>query len=552
MDEIPAPPREPAVVAPLSAEPAPGSAPASAAAKKKKKDKVRSAWISFIGRIVAQIVGAVASIVLAVMFLQKSRSADVAPPTAAVSTPVASVARAARGDDRRLTLAVLPLSNFSDNSQEDYFADGMTEALIADLAQLDGLRVISRTSVMQYRSQQKPIPQVAQELGADMIVEGSVVRSGDRVRVTAQLIDASRDVHVWARSYERTLRDVLALQGQLAAEIAKEVKVALTPRQRGRLADRGAIDPALYDLYLRGRHAWGLRTEAGSNAAATYFQEAIRRDPNFALAYAGLADVYSLPGGPVGAADSPESRTKALAAVARALELDDSLAEAHTSRAAIYLFRDRDRPNAEREFVRALELNPGYPTARQWYSILLSETGRDAEALAQAREAVALDPLSGTMRQTLGLVHYYGRRYKEAVEASRRAIELAPQLGLARATLAKALYQQGAYGEAAKVGDATPQPWTAELRAVIGLAHLRAGDKARADDMLAALQSQTPLPAMALGLWYAGIGDRDRAMSMITRGTTPGTASVSVGVDPMFDPLRADARFTSLVTRNLL
>jgi TolB-like protein len=374
-------------------------------AEEKKKDKVRSAWISFIGRVVAQIVGAAASIVLAVLFVQKSKNADSPPPKAAVTAP-APATQAPRRNDGRITLAVLPLSNFSADTQQDYFADGMTEALIADLSQFEGLRVISRTSVMQYRTQQKPIPKVAEELGADMIVEGSVVRAGDRVRVTAQLIDAAGDVHVWARSYDRTLRDVLSLQGQLASEIAKEVKVAITPRQQGRLADRTAIDPALYDLYLRGRHAWNLRTAAGFNAAASYFQDAIRRDPNFALAYAGLADVYALPGGPGG--ESPESRAKALAAVNKALELDDSLAKAHTSRGAIYLFRERDRPAAEREFRRALELNPGYPTARQWFAILLAETGRDAEAVSQAREAVALDPLGGPMRQTLGLVHYYG------------------------------------------------------------------------------------------------------------------------------------------------
>ena len=445
---------------------------------------------------------------------------------------------------------MLPLSNFSAESQEDYFADGMTEALITDLAQLDGLRVISRTSVMQYRTQQKPIPQVAEELGADLIVEGSVVRAGDRIRVTAQLIDAAGDVHLWARSYDRTLRDVLALQGQLASRSPREMKVAITPRQQGRLAERGAIDPALYDLYLRGRHAWGLRTDAGFNAAASYFQDAIRRDPNFALAYAGLADVYALPGGPGG--EAAESRTKALAAANKALELDDSLAEAHTSRAAIYLFRDRDRESAEREFRRALELNPGYPTARQWFSILLSETGRDAEAVAQAREAVALDPLSGTMRQTLGLVHYYGRRYKESADASRRALELAPQLPLARVTLVKALFQQGAFAEAVKAGEAAPQPWNHDLQAMIGLSHLRAGDTARADAMLKTLKSQAPLPAMSLGLWYAAVGDRDQAMAMLSRGARPGVVPSSVGVDPLFDSLRTDERFSTLLSRNVL
>ena len=503
----------------------------------------------------AQVIGAAASIVLAVMFVQKSKGADTRAPDPAPAAALSQVAAraAARREDGRITLAVLPLSDYSGNGQDVYFADGMTEALIADLSQLEGLRVISRTSVMQYRTQQKPIPQVAEELGADVIVEGSVVRSGDRVRVTAQLIDASRDVHVWARSYERTLRDVLSLQGQLAAEIAKEVKVALTPRQQGRLADRGAIDPALYDIYLRGRHAWNLRTDAGLNAAISYFQEAIRRDPDFALAYAGLADAYALPGTGSGVSGaSAETRAKALAAATRALALDDSLAEAHTSRAALYFFHERDRAAAEREFRRALELNPGYPTARQWYAILLAEAGRDAEAVGQAREAVALDPLSGTMRQTLGLVHYYGRRYKDAEAALRRALELAPQLPLSRAMLAKALFQQGAFAEAAKVGDSSPQPWSPDLMAIVGLAHLRAGNQARADAILKDLRSRTPLPTVSLAQWYAVIGDRDQALAMLSRGASPGVVPTPVGIDPLFDSLRTDARFSALVERNLL
>jgi len=525
----------------------PGMPPAG---KKKKKDKVRDAWISFVGRIVAQIVGAVASIVLAVMFVQRTQSNNAAnnPPQTLASTaaPAARPARAARADGR-ITLAVLPLDNFSGSSQDDYFADGMTEALIADLAQIGGLRVISRTSVMQYRTHQKSAPQIADELGADMIVEGSVLRAGDRVRVTAQLIDASSDDHLWARSYERTMRDVLSLQGQLAAEIAKEVKGALSPIQQGRLSQRKAIDPAVYDLYLRGRHAWNLRTDDGFAAAASYFQQAIDKDPEFALAYAGLADVYALPRSLGRPAINAESRAKALAAATRALALDDALAEAHTSRAALHLFHDRNRPAAEAEFRRALELNPDYPTARQWYAILLSEVARDGEALEHAREAVALDPLSGTMRQTLGLVHYYGRRYAEAATTLRRAIELAPQLPLARAMLAKSLFQQGLFAEVVKVGESVPEPRTADLLAITALAYLRSGDAARANAILKELRSRNPLPIVPLAQWYAVAGDRDAAIALLTRADTLGSVPPPVAVDPLFDSLRADPRFAALL-----
>lgn len=420
----------------------PGGTRVGTCPQKKKRDRGRDAWFSFVGRIVAQIIGAVASVALAIMFLQRSQ--DNEPTTASTTTPAASVpARAARADGR-VTIAVLPLANYSGTTQQDFFADGMTEALIADLAQIEGLRVISRTSVMQYRDTQKPLPQVASELGANMIVEGSVLRVGDRVRVTAQLIDAGSDAHLWARNYDRTVRDVLALQGEVAAAIAKEVKGQLTPFQQGRLSSRRPIDPAVYDLYLRGRQAWNLRTDAGFFAAVSYFERAIERDPTFALAYAGLSDVYVLPTTRPRLGTSTDPRGKALGAATKALKLDDTLAEAHTSRGALYFFHDRNRRAAEKEFQRALELNPGYPTARQWYAILLSEEARDAEALTHAREAVALDPLSGPMRQALGLIHYYGRRYADAVSELRRAIELAPQLPLARAIMAKSLFQQKA------------------------------------------------------------------------------------------------------------
>lgn len=421
----------------------------------------------------------------------------------------------------------------------------MTEALIADLAQIEGLRVISRTSVMQYRTTQKSMPQIADELGADMIVEGSVLRSGDRVRVTAQLIDADTDHHVWARTYEHTLRDVLVLQGLVAAEIAKEVKGALTPLQQGRLAQRRAIDPAVYDLYLRGRQAWSLRTADGFEKAVSYFEEAIEQDPTFALAYSGLSDVYVLPSTRANPARAIDARGKALAAATRALELDDTLGEAHTSRAGLYFFHERNLEAAEREFRRAIELNPGYPTARQWYSILLAEAGRDAEALVHAREAVALDPLMGTMRQALGLVHYYGRRYGDAAPELQQAIQLAPQLPLARVVLAKTLFQQGAYGDAIKIAETLPEPRSADALVIIGLSYLRGGDPTRANAVLKDLRSRTPLPAAALAQWYAVTGDQNAALDFLTRVGAQGV-SRSAGVDPLFDGVRGDPRFAAL------
>jgi TolB-like protein/tetratricopeptide (TPR) repeat protein len=543
-------PDSPPPTDPLASPDAPGAT--AAAKKKKKKDKVRSAWISFIGRIVAQIVGAVASIVLAIMFLQRTQGDDVAQsvkPEPAVQSPRKVAARA----DGRIAVAVLPLSNYSGDPAQDYFADGMTEALIADLAQIDGLRVISRTSVMQYRKQQKTIPEVAAELGVDMIVEGSVVRAGDRVRVTAQLIDAAGDHHIWSRSYEHTMRDVLALQGRVAAEIAKEVKGALTPRQQGRLSTgRRAIDPTAYDLYLRGRHAWSLRTEVGFKAAVSYFEQAIQRDPQFALAYAGLADVYLLPSTRPALSAPSDARTKANAAVARALELDDSLAEAHTSRAGLHFFHERDFAAAEREFKKALDLNPGYPSARQWYAILLAEAGRDAEALANAREAVALDPLNGTMHQSLGLVHYYGRRYSESITELGRALDLSPQLPLPRAIMAKAYFQQSAYADAIKIVESAPEPRNADLETMLGLSYLRSGDAGRANAILQRLRAQKPLPVVSLAQWNSVTGDANAAVELLAGGNLQGSIPAAVSVDPLFDGIRNDARFQALIKRGRL
>ena len=541
MDEPTSPAPPPAAVPPVD--------PAADKAKdkeRKKKEKARKEWFSFVGRIVAQVVGAVASVVLAIFFLQRSQS----PPSTSTTSQLASagdVARVTRrsGDDR-ITLAVLPLANYSGDPQQDYFAAGMTDAVIADLAQIEGLRVISRTSVMQYRTQPKSIPEIASELGVDLVVEGSVARSGDRVRVTAQLIDTATDEHLWARNYERTMRDVLALQGELVAEIAKEVKVAVTPIRRGWLIDRPPVDPVAYDLYLRGRVVWGLRGDEAMKAAVEYFQQAIDRQPTFALAYAGLADSYVLSATAAGGG-APDARVRALAAATRALELDPSLAEAHTSLAGIRFFHERNLAAAEREFLRALELNPGYPTAHQWYAILLSELGRDKEALTHAREAVARDPLSGTKHQSLGLVHYYGRRYDEAIASLRKALELSPQLPLPRALLAKALFQRRDYAEAVRVAESAPEPRSADLIAITGLAYQRLSNAARADEAFVQLQRRKPIPSVPLAYWYAVNGQRDAAFAALQRRGDPSVVPTAVSADPLFDNLRDDARFKALM-----
>jgi TolB-like protein/Tfp pilus assembly protein PilF len=515
-----------------------GRTPAEIAAAKalKKKAKARKEWYTFAGRVAAQVVGAAASVGLGLFILQRSQQADSeapAPPPARLESPRTSAERA---------VAVLPLSDFSEDARQ-YFADGMTEALTAQLAQIDGLHVISRTSAMQYKTGRKPIPVVAQELGVDFVVEGSVVRADHRVRVTAQLIDARSDEHVWARSYDGTMQDILDLQARVAAAIATEVKGVLIPASG--TAPR-PVDPVAYDLYLRGRHAWSLRTPEGFANAIKYFTSATERDPEFALAYAGLADAFSLFPTASLVNRSVDTFARAREAAQKAIALDPNLAEAHTSLAAVYFFGERDFDAAAKEFERALELNAHYPTAHQWYAIALSENGRHADARRHADEAVMEDPLNGVMHQALGLVHYYARDFGAAIAAQRRALELNPQLPLARVVLAKALLMAGRPQETLDVLRQSPQPDAPDGRLMTAIAHARTGNRPAAEAIIRGLESRTPPLADLLVQWHAATGDHDAAFNLMQASRRSGaTVPVVLRVDPLYDNFRADRRFAA-------
>ena len=501
--------------------------------KKKKKAKVRSAWISFAGRIVAQIVGAAATIVLGIYLVTSHRGE---PDRASSRVP-----RVARTLGAEPSLAVLPFDNYSGDASQDYFVNGMTEALIADLARVRGLRVISRTSSMHYQGQKKSLPEIAGELGVDLLVEGSVARSGNRVRITAQLIDAASDEHIWARSYEEKVEDVLALQSRIATAIAGEIRGAVSSSAAGA---RRAVDPEVYDLYLRGRNAWNTRSPEGFEQARTYFQQAIDKDPSFALAHAGLADTYQVAGLLSGTPDGP---ARAREAAERALALDDSLGEAHASLAGTLHRPVADIPRAEAEFKRAIELNPGYATAHQWYAIMLAEEGRDREALEHAERAVALDPLAGVMQQTLGLVNYFGRRYDRAGADARRALELAPHLTLARQILARSLVERGRAAEAVRLLSEQPATTSEEL-AVLAIACSRSGDDNRAAAIVKDLTSRDPQPLGALARWYAATGDTNRALAAFEQmaARRPGALQTFKN-DPAFERLKSSPRFRQLV-----
>ena len=310
------------------------------------------------------------------------------------------------------SVAVLPLQNLSNDPDEEYFADGMTDELITELAQVRQLKVVSKTSIMQYKGVRRPLTQIGRELGVDAVVEGSIMRSGNRVRITAQLIRTATDHHIWAKAYEGELKNVLSLQALVAEAITDEVKLGLTPAERNRFRASRPVDPEAYEAYLRGRYFWNRRDVSGFQKAIEYFNQAINKDPNFALAYSGLADCDTLL-----ALDTlgPGLMSEAKAAALKALALDEGLAEAHTSLAAVRIFLDWDWSGSELEFKRALDLNPNYAPAHHWYgNILLGPLGRHEEAIAELSRARELDPLSLIINADLGYGYYLARQYDSA------------------------------------------------------------------------------------------------------------------------------------------
>jgi TolB-like protein/DNA-binding winged helix-turn-helix (wHTH) protein/Tfp pilus assembly protein PilF len=326
-----------------------------------------------------------------------------------------------------LSLAVLPLENVSGDASQDYFADGMTDELITHLAQISALRVVSRTSVMTYKGVRKPLAQIGGELNVDAVVEGSVLRSGERVRITAQLIRVPADKHVWAQSYEGDIRDTLALQNKVARAIVEQIRVTLNRHEQAALEHAKAVNPEAFQAYLAGRYFWNKRTGDGLKKAIDYFNQAIEKDPNYAQAYAGLADAYALSGDWEYGILSPEDAfPKAKAAATKALALDDNLAEAHTSLAFVLDLYDWDWESAEQEYKRAIALNPGYATAHHWYAWHLIVMGRNSEALAESRKAESLDPLSPIISADLADALCVAHLYDESVQQSRKTLEMHP------------------------------------------------------------------------------------------------------------------------------
>jgi len=351
----------------------------------------------------------------------------------------------ALGGHRIESLAVLPLHNLSNDPEQEYFSDGMTDQLITDLAKFGGLRVISHTSVERYKGTQRPLPEIARELGVDAVVEGTVTRSGDRVRVTAQLIDAHSDTHLWAETYQRDLRDVLALQDELSRGIAEEVRIKLTPEERSRVAAARTVSPEAYDAYLRGRHLWLQRNPGAIASAIDYFQQAVREDPSFALAYSGLADCYWVGWG--AKVDFPLAEQYAR----KAISLQPDLAEGYTSLGAVFLY-EHQMADAQKELRHAVELNPNYAMAHHLYSLYLIGVGQASEAIAESNRALLLDPFSIPVNAARTLVLMNARQYDRGFEQARRFAELYPQLPAPHDLLERTYWIQGRVPEAIAEG----------------------------------------------------------------------------------------------------
>jgi serine/threonine protein kinase/TolB-like protein/Tfp pilus assembly protein PilF len=341
------------------------------------------------------------------------------------------------------SLAVLPLVNLSQDPEQEYFADGMTDALITDLSRIGSLRVVSRTSVMPFKGTNKLLPEIARELNVDGVVEGSVLRSGDHVRITVQLIRAADDRHLWAKSYERELRDILALQGGAAQAIAGEIKGKLTVQEQAQLTNRPPVSPDAYLACVRGRYFWNRRNEDSLKTAIAHFEEALKQEPAYAPAYSGLADSYFYRGYAFGRLPPREAMPKARAAALKALELDDTLADAHTSLALVRFFYDWDWSGAEREFQRAIELNPNYATAHHGYAVFLATMHRWDDSVAEARRALEVDPLSLPVNNILGEMLRRSGRFDEAIDQYQKTLELDPSFAMAHNNLGAAYESKG-------------------------------------------------------------------------------------------------------------
>jgi TolB-like protein/Flp pilus assembly protein TadD len=453
------------------------------------------------------------------------------------------------------SIAVLPFENLSDDKSNAYFAEGVQDEILTRLAKIADLKVISRTSTQHLKSAPENLPAIAKQLGVLNILEGSVQKAGEQVRVNVQLINAITDAHLWADTYDRKLTDIFAVESEIAKTIAETLQAKLTGSEQHAIAARPTESTEAHQLYLKGRFFWNKRTGSDLKKSIDYFQQAIAADPSYALAYAGVADGYVwLPGYTAGT--PRDCYPKAAAAAKKALELDDTLAEARTSLAlAIWLY-DFDSSQAIREFQRAIELNPNYAIAHQQYgNNTLSALGRFDDAIVEGKRAVELDPLSLVINTDLGSDYYYARRSDEAIAQLHKTLEMDPGFYIAHLVLGQALDAKGARDaaivECQKARALNDDP---AVLGVLGRAHGLSGNKMEAEkilDQLKKLSQERYVPAYSFALVYLGLGDKEEALRWLEQSyqDRAGSDIGFIRVDPLLDPLRGDPRFEALAEK---
>ena len=450
-------------------------------------------------------------------------------------------------------LAVLPLTNLSNDAEQEYFADGMTDILIAELTEIGSLRVISRTSVMQFKGTNKPLPEIAKQLGVDAVVTASVMKSGAQVRITAQLVDGSTDQHLWAKSYERELSDVLAMQGEVARAIADEVQAHLTPREAVRLSRSRKIVPAALDAYLLGRHHWERFTEESLLKSIEYFEQATRLDPDYAAAYSGIAEAWS---GLffMGARPFDEAIPKAKQAATKAITLDDSSAEAHHAMAAVY-YHEWNWKGAEDENEKAISVNPGYSTSYVLSTNICRHLGRADESITAAKKGLQVDPLAMITNQMLGNAYVNARKYDLAIAQFQKALELHPNDSTLLYHLGWAYVYTQAYDKgieaiesslALEGGDPQLSPDLAYIDGLIGKKDEARRILGRVLDLARTYQVSPGLIAMI----YIGLDEREQALNWLEKAYRQHSAMMAwLKADPRFDRIRQEPRFQDLMRR---
>ena len=455
------------------------------------------------------------------------------------------------------SLAVLPLENLSPDPEQAYFVDGMTDALIMHLSRIPTLRVISRTSAMHYKETQKPLRVIGNELDVQAVVEGSVLQTGNRVRISVRLIEAATDRHLWARSYESELQEVLVLQSNVATDVARELRMAVTGQQVLSSGSGRHVNPEAYDAYLKAHHHLRKRNKEGFRNALGFFERAIEKDPNYASAYAGLADVYDLLAGYALLAPK-DAYPKARAAAIKALKIDDQLAEAHTALAKVMARFDWDWDGAKREFLTAIELNPGYAPAHQWYAYFyLAPTSQYDKAIAELEQAKRLDPLSININSELGLILAWAGKHEQAIKQLRNTLEIDPDFSWTHALLGQTYFYKGMFEAAIEELEKAEKLSEGKLNDMylgrLGLAYGMSGREQEARKVLRTLielKHKQYVPAVSIAEVHAGLGEKAQALDWLEKAYEERSTWLnSLRVDHTWNSLRDERKFQELVDR---